>query len=269
MAADLTYPQHKIMPVVIYAHGINGFKDWGGMDLVAELFAKQGLAFLKFNFSKNGTTPENQIEFVDLEAYGNDNYLTRHNDLKQVIDFIMNREDLEFEINGIYLLGHSRGGTDAILYTPTDTRINKLVTWAAPGEARTPWGKWTDDEMEYWHKTGVKYLANSRTGQELPIYYQLYNEHKNSRQLLNVERSARMIEIPWLIAHGEEDESVFIKSAYDLKDWQPHAQTLIVKGAGHTFGRKHPWVEKSLPKASKELVKTTIDFLKEKGGLHH
>ncbi|MGB3155850.1 MAG: hypothetical protein WBB06_14685, partial [Chitinophagaceae bacterium] len=42
-------------PVVIYAHGFNGFKDWGNFDLIAAKFAEEGFVFVKFNFSHNGT----------------------------------------------------------------------------------------------------------------------------------------------------------------------------------------------------------------------
>src|SRR6185312_7221771 len=58
----------KQKPVIIYAHGFNGFKDWGNFDLIAEKFAKHNYVFVKFNFSHNGTTPEHVEEFADLEA---------------------------------------------------------------------------------------------------------------------------------------------------------------------------------------------------------
>ena len=52
MSLDISFPKSaKALPVVIYAHGINGFKDWGGMDLIAQKFAEAGFAFLKFSIS--------------------------------------------------------------------------------------------------------------------------------------------------------------------------------------------------------------------------
>ncbi len=53
-------------PAIIYAHGFNGFKDWGGFDLIAKQFVEAGFTFIKFNFSFNGTTPERPEEFTDL-----------------------------------------------------------------------------------------------------------------------------------------------------------------------------------------------------------
>ena len=41
MAVDVTYPSHiDVLDLVVYAHGINGFKDWGGMNLIANAFAR-------------------------------------------------------------------------------------------------------------------------------------------------------------------------------------------------------------------------------------
>ncbi|MDN3655434.1 hypothetical protein QWZ08_07350 [Ferruginibacter paludis] len=74
-------------PVVIYAHGFNGFKDWGNFDLIAEEFAKRGFVFVKFNFSHNGTTPDQPEVFADLEAFGNNNYSRELKDLTDVIDW--------------------------------------------------------------------------------------------------------------------------------------------------------------------------------------
>src|SRR6187402_3181476 len=61
-------------PVLIYAHGFNGFKDWGNFDLLAQQFAAAGFVLIKFNFSHNGTTPEAPEDFVDLESYAENNY---------------------------------------------------------------------------------------------------------------------------------------------------------------------------------------------------
>ena len=66
MTADLSYTaSQEEVPLVIFAHGFQGFKDWGSWPLAAEIFASKGFPFLKFNFSHNGTTPAHLTEFVD------------------------------------------------------------------------------------------------------------------------------------------------------------------------------------------------------------
>lgn len=73
--ADAFYEEHgEKLPLVIFAHGYKGYKDWGAWNLMAEKFAESGFFLVKFNFSHNGTTVENPTEFGDLEAFGNNNF---------------------------------------------------------------------------------------------------------------------------------------------------------------------------------------------------
>jgi predicted dienelactone hydrolase len=88
IACDIFYRyDQEPKPVIIYAHGFNGFKDWANFDLIAHQFAAAGFIFIKFNFSHNGTSPQNPEEFVDLEAYANNNYTKELDDLAKVIDW--------------------------------------------------------------------------------------------------------------------------------------------------------------------------------------
>jgi uncharacterized protein len=89
MALDLCYENtDSPKPVVIYAHGFNGFKDWGNFDLIAARFAAAGFVFIKFNFSHNGTTPAQPSDFTDLEAFGQNNYTIELHDLNAVVDWV-------------------------------------------------------------------------------------------------------------------------------------------------------------------------------------
>jgi dienelactone hydrolase len=250
-------------PIVVYAHGINGFKDWGGMPTIADLFAKKGLNFLSFNFSHNGTTVDEPTEFVDLEAYAADTYLKRQHDLNAIISWLKQHLKDMVDITRIYLIGHSRGGTDSILFASKNVDIVKLISWAAPSEAKTPWRNWPSEKLGEWKEKGVTHLKNGRTGQMMPISYALMQEFKANKHLLDVENAARALERkPWLIVHGEEDEAVFVKDAYSLKSWQAHASVHIIPDAGHTFDRKHPESnDTALPKASLKLVEHSINFL--------
>lgn len=251
-------------PVLIYAHGFNGFKDWGNFDLIAEQFTQEGFTFIKFNFSHNGTTPEQPEDFVDLEAFGQNNYTRQLKDLQVVIDWICNPGNTYhtyMDINRISLIGHSMGGGISILYASEDPRIKRLVTWAAISECKTPWANWSREQLEEWKTTGVQYYANGRTGQQMPLYYQLYEDYTTNIRRLNIERSIKQLAIPILICHGTNDTAVPIEKARLLKDWQPHAQLFTID-SDHVFGRKHPWTEPQIPPAMQEIVVATLNFLK-------
>ena len=78
----------KQKPLVIFCHGYKGFKDWGSWNLVAEQFLKANMVFVKFNFSHNGGTVENPIDFPDLEAFAENNYSKELDDLDSMLTYL-------------------------------------------------------------------------------------------------------------------------------------------------------------------------------------
>ena len=250
-------------PVVIYAHGFNGFKDWGNFDIIAEKFSKAGFVLVKFNFSHNGTTPENPEEFTNLEAFGNNNYTKQLADLQRVMDWVCDSANNYYSVmdtNDIFLMGHSMGGGIAILYAAEDKRIKKLITWAAISECKTPWGSWPADKMQEWKQTGVAYYNNTRTNQQMPMYYQLYEDYILNRERLDIQKAIGQLGIPILICHGTADNAVLVENAYSLKRWQPNAE-LFITDSDHVFGRKHPWTAHELPEAMEAVVEAGLHFL--------
>ncbi|MDQ3552619.1 MAG: alpha/beta hydrolase [Bacteroidota bacterium] len=265
MAVDIFYKNQKKLPVIIYHHGFNGFKDWANFDLIASQFAEAGFVFVKFNTSHNGTTPQHPEDFVDLDAFGNNNYTKELFDLDQILKWICeptNPHEPVLDLNNIFLIGHSRGGGVAILKTAEDKRIKKLVTWASVAESKTPWGNWTKEKMEDWKQKGVAYYANSRTNQQMPLYYQLYLDHETNSERLDIAKAARSITIPWLICHGTKDDAVPVEQAHLLKEAALHAELFLVE-SDHVFDRKHPWEEENLPFAMQQIVEKTIHFFQK------
>ena len=253
-------------PVVIYAHGFNGFKDWGNFDLIAKKIAAQGYVFVKFNFSHNGTTPEHPDEFTDLEAFGNNNYSKELEDLQIVMDWVcdpLNRYHNTMDTNNIFLIGHSMGGGIAILQGAKDKRVKKLITWASISESTTPWGTWPPEKIQEWAATGVQYYINSRTNQQMPLYHQLYEDHLQNRDNLDIKAAIRKLEIPILVCHGTLDTAVPVEKAYELQDLNPSAKLFTIE-SDHVFGRKHPWESNELPAAMEAVVEETLQFLDNK-----
>ncbi len=252
-------------PVVIYAHGFSGFKDWGNFDLIATKMASAGFVMVKFNFSHNGTTPAQPEDFADLEAFGNNNYSIELKDLKAVTDWVSNAQNFyrkQIDINDINIIGHSMGAGIAILQACTDDRIKKLVTWASISECKTPWGNWSAEKMKEWKNTGVQYYTNNRTKQQMPLYYQLHEDFLQNEANLNIQKAISDLTIPVLICHGTKDMAVPIEQAHLLKEWNQTA-TLFIVDSDHVFDRKHPWVSDVLPIAMQEVLAATISFLKK------
>jgi uncharacterized protein len=251
-------------PVVVYVHGFNGFKDWGNFDLIAEEFASAGFALVKFNFSHNGTTPEQPEVFADLEAFGNNNYSRQLEDVKAVVDWVCSEGNIYksmLDTNTIYLIGHSMGGGIAVLFAAEDSRVKKLVTWAGIAECKTPWGGWPQEKMKEWLLNGVQYYKNTRTNQQMPLYYQLYVDYKDNEERLNIEKAIKKLSIPILICHGTNDIAVPVEKGFQLKEWQPAAELFTVD-SNHVFDRQHPWEKLYLPEAMDAGLQKTITFLK-------
>ncbi|HUM50510.1 MAG TPA: prolyl oligopeptidase family serine peptidase [Chitinophagales bacterium] len=248
----------KLKPIVIFCHGFKGFKNWGHFDLIADTFANAGFVFVKFNFSMNGTTEENPTDFADLEAFGNNNFETELNDLGTVIDFIEQHADQYYgNATEIYLIGHSRGGGITILKTAEDKRIKKLATWASVKDVSD---FFINQDLAKWKSDGLIYTLNGRTQQNMPLYYQIYENYIANKNRLDIPKTTANIDVPWLIAHGTNDTSVPVSFAEILSRKNKKSDLFLIENADHTFGGKHPFTENELPLHTKILVDKCIDF---------
>lgn len=252
----------ETQPLIIFCHGYKGFKDWGAWHLVAEAFAEAGFCFLKFNFSHNGGTMEDPIDFPDLEAFAENNFSLELDDLDRVLNTIESgNENFPTKISTISLIGHSRGGGIVLIKAEEDSRIHKVVTWASISDFKARFQEGTE-EFKSWKETGVTHVENSRTKQLLPHNFQFYKDFKENQERLSIPRVVKNMQIPMLIIHGSEDPTVSQKEALAIHSWNPKSGLHIIQGADHVFNAKHPWEETSLPDNLKSAVQKTIDFLK-------
>jgi len=260
---DLVYSENnKPKPIVIFCHGYKGFKDWGAWDLMAEEFAKKGKFFLKFNFSHNGTTPENLMEFLDIEAFGENNYVKELDDLQSIIDWLFlsnNKYKNDLNTSDITLIGHSRGGGISIIKAAEEKRIKRLVTFSSVSDfaSRFP----TGDNLKKWEKKGVSYIVNTRTKQQLPHHFQFYTNFKENEGRLTISRAAKSLKVPHLVVHGSKDTSVPLSESGNLFDWSSDSELLLVEGADHVYDVSHPWNSNELPSDFRYVLDGTLKFI--------
>jgi pimeloyl-ACP methyl ester carboxylesterase len=258
---DISYFKNRTKkPILVFSHGFKGFKDWGHFNLVAKEYAESGFVFIKFNFSHNGTTPDRPTDFSDPEAFGKNNYSLELNDLGYVIDFIYLNPQLsdEADFSKIYLIGHSRGGAISLLKSIEDQRVKKVITWAAVADTKK---RITAYNAHEWKKNGVVYIENTRTHQQLPLYYQFvedFQEHKTRLDLLN---ALTQINIPVLIFHGATDNSVSYSEAELLQKGIKNSVLHKIAEGDHTFGGKHPYEENRLPLPTIKIISASMPFL--------
>lgn len=250
-------------PIVIFCHGYKGFKDWGAWNLMAENFAKNGYFFIKFNFSHNGGTPENPLDFPDLDAFAENNYSKQLDDLESVIDWIITTKAFtkDADVEDLNLIGHSRGGGIVLIKASENKHVKGVSTFAAVSdfESRFPQGK----KLQDWKEDGVYYVENSRTHQKMPHHFQFYKDFIAHKERFTIKRAVRHLKIPQLIIHAKDDSSVKPKNAELLHQWNPKAELYLIESGGHTFGAKHPWEQDNMPDQLKSISDKTIRFFKK------
>ncbi len=259
MPADLHLPEEP-KGVVVFFHGYKGFKDWGCWNLVAQGFAEQGWAFFKANFSHNGTTPEAQEAFADLDAFAANTYSKEVNDGVSILDFVVeHKADWRCEGLPLTLIGHSRGGGIAALVAARHSAVNAVVAWAAVSDfgARFPVGK----TLEEWKSTGVYHVHNARTGQDLPHSIEFYNDFIANEEALTIRGAVHCISAPMLIVHASDDEAVHVSEAFKLGRWAQKGELRVFDSGGHTFGATHPWESGQLPAALEAVCTATVNFI--------
>ena len=248
--------------VVVFCHGFKGFKDWGPFNKIANHFADNDIVFVKFNFSFNGTTTNDPVNFCDLKAFGNNNFCKELDDLSLVLDWIENCQELKGEINTskISLFGHSRGGSIVMLKTAEDRRVGKVISWASPSNflERLP----KKEKLAKWKELGVAYIYNGRTKQNMPMYFQFYENCIKFAKRLNIQNAVSKMSIPHLLVHGNEDPTVLLSEAVNIKSWNPDIDLHIIDGANHVLGGFHPYALEKFPKDLQEAIDVTIKFLK-------
>jgi len=261
MLVDIRFKKDGVAkPLIVFIHGFKGYKDWGPFNSIADYFAENGMIFCKFNLSHNGTTVDQPNEITKPEIFGQNNFSIELDDLKVVIDYLHSSisriPDNEVDLNELILIGYSRGGGLAILNASIDKRIKRLITWAAVSDLSN---RWPEEILQQWKSTGVLHVFNSRTNESLPMYYQLVSNFERNIKQLDIPKSAKSMNIPWLICHGTDDETLPYSMAIDLKSWNMNAELYIMEGANHSFDASH--TSTKIPEDFRELIVKTLKFI--------
>lgn len=243
-------------PAVVGVHGFKGFKDWGFWPAFAERAARAGFTAVTFNLSGSGVDAAGEPTLG--ARFSRDTYSRQLEDIGTVVSALFSGALGVAEPSTLGLVGHSRGGGMAILAAVADPRVRALVTWAAIAHA----DRWSNATREVWRGRGHIDVENSRTGQVLPLGVDILDDLDSNGARLDISAAASRLGIPWLIVHGEEDESVPVADAARLAKANPGATTLIVPGTGHTFGARHPW-KPPVPVAER-VMEQTLRFLMRK-----
>lgn len=267
--SSLFYNSNKTtskLPLIIFAHGFKGFKDWGGFPYLCQKLAEEGFAVLSFNFSHNGVDISSPMDFTRLDKFALNTHSTELNDIKTVINSIaVFADEYNIDTNKIGLVGHSRGGGVSIIAASEDSRktgfsvIKALVTFASISK----FDRYTDEQKKKWREKGFIEIPNTRTNQMMRMNIEMLNDIEVNSERLNILNAASKLNKPYLIIHGKEDlavkytdaESIYSSSCPSLTELH------IIENTGHTFGIEHPF--KGPTKAFDEVIGLTAGFFRK------
>lgn len=228
-------------PTVVICHGFKGFMEWGFFPYLADLLAERGLTTVRFNFTGSGMRPGDD-RVTDLEAFRT---ATFSRDLEELLALLEALGDSVAEgavdRGRMALFGHSRGGGTALLAAADRRwadRLAALVTWAAVSS----FDRTGEQERSAWLRQGWAPVVNARTGQQLQVDRLVLDDLRANRDRLDLLAAAARRRSPWLIVHGQQDESVPMHEGSELAAAaQAPSRLLMVEGASHTFGAVHPF----------------------------
>ena len=138
-------------------------------------------------------------------------------------------------------------------------RIKKVITLAGVSDYKSRFPK--KERFQKWKERGVYYVKNGRTHQEMPHFYQFYEDFDKNENRLTIARAVEKLQIPHLIIHGDNDTSVSMNEAISQHKWNPKSELEIIKGANHVFGTSHPWKESKLSNELEIVTQRCFEFL--------
>jgi pimeloyl-ACP methyl ester carboxylesterase len=227
-------------PAVVICHGFKGFKDWGFFPHVAERLARGGITAVSFNFSGSGVGIARD-RFDEPDRFARWTYSNDIQDTETVIGALRGGTlaDALAVPAKVGLLGHSRGGGVGVLYAARHPEaLGALVTWSAIGSTR----RWGPETIRRWRAAGHLDVTNSRTGEVLPLGLDILDDLERAGTALDIGAAAEQLAVPWLIVHGESDETVPVRDGLALAERSGgRAELLTIPHGTHTFGVRHPW----------------------------
>lgn len=238
MGLDLYRPRDAgaPLPVTVLCHGFKGFRDWGCWPPLAERLAAGGRALAAFDFSHNGVGERpGEIERLDLFARQT---VSRHvADLGTLLDFLdasdFARQAGLQRARRFNVVGHSLGGSVALLRAAEDGRITQVTTLNGCAHLQ----RFPADEVARARAAGRLVVRNARTGQELPLELAWLDDAARH----DLEGAATQIFVPALVVQAEADEAVPPEEGRQLNAWIPGSRLVLVPGGDHVFGARHPF----------------------------
>lgn len=203
-------------PLLILEHGFTGHMEERHITAIAEHVRGLGFAVLRVELYGHGKS--------DGE-FRNHTILKWVNQMMAVIDYA---ESLSF-VTEMYLAGHSQGGLTTMLVGALEHDHLKAILPLSPAIVivdGAKQGNMLGGTFDPDHIPDEIHMPNGRI---------LGGNYFRAAQMLPVEESIGRYDRPVLIVHGDEDESVPVKYAYEAAEKYKNCTLKIIKGDTHCY----------------------------------
>ena len=186
---------------------------------------------ITFNFSHNGIG-EDLTQFTELEKFAKNTYSRELEDLDILIRHIKTKslpvQDQAQNLGEpLFLLGHSRGGGVSLIYAfDHPDVIRGVISW----NGITNVDLFSEEQKEEMRSKGRSYVANARTGQQLPLDKEILDDIEANRNRYNIIERARTATVPIVLIQGTEDHQRLLLGSEKLTAANPTLAGLKSKG---------------------------------------
>lgn len=236
---------------VLIAHGYKGFKDWGMFGYAAERLSAS-FDVITFNFTHNGVGAS-LTEFDELEKFAHNTYSREQEDLDTLVRTVRTGS------SPVFLIGHSRGGGNAVIYALDHPElVDGVVSW----NGTTNVDLFTDEQKKDMRQTGRGYVLNGRTGQQMPLDVEILEDMESNRERFDLFGRIRDLRVPLALIQGTKDGAHLRRGSERLVGLRPDVPWIQIEGGDHTFGGKHPFqgTTQALEQALSETERVLLEW---------
>ncbi len=246
----------RALPHVLVLHGFKGFMNWGFFPLLSRRLARMGIVAISFNVSGSGIG-EDLERFTDEDGFAANTLSRELEDVDLVRYFVRSGRLPGVDPGAGAVFGHSRGGGTGLIHAAEHGDSRAIVTWAA----LDTFDRFDAATKASWREQGHLPIVNARTGQVLRLASSALQDLEANRVRLDPLAAAGRMRLPALFLHGTADEVVPAEASRRLHEACAQSRLLLIEGAGHTFGAKHPL--DGIPDALDQALDATVAFFSE------
>jgi uncharacterized protein len=217
--------------LIIVLHGFKSFCDWGFWPYFCDAMINENTSVLRFNFTHNGVSEEDPLNFTKLDLFGKNTYSKEIDESNAVIAWAKEQN----QYRKIHLLGHSRGGGMALL-SASESNVDSVITLNSIDSI----DRFDIATIELLKKDGVIYIPNARTQQKMPLYKDILLDAEANPERFNILDRAKTINSPCLHIHSQADTTVPMQDSINLCT-ATKGTFLKLEGSNHVYSCSHPF----------------------------